>query len=193
MVQRRFVLPGEFLGVIEEFIPEDGTYEENGNIYSAIAGEAIYDYGSRVVVVKPYRGVDLPIPRAGDVAIGLVYDVKDEIAMVRLFLIEGKARPSSHLTGFLHIAQVSARKKFNNMFEAVRYGDIVRVKILNSWHPYQLTTKGTNLGVIFARCSRCLSPLIKRRDKLFCRDCRAYESRKIASDYGGVKLIEESG
>ncbi|MBS7659300.1 hypothetical protein KEJ28_01220 [Candidatus Bathyarchaeota archaeon] len=29
----RFVLPGDLLGVIEEFIPNSGTYVENGNIY----------------------------------------------------------------------------------------------------------------------------------------------------------------
>ncbi len=191
-VLRKFVVPGDFLGVIEEFIPEEGTYEENGNIYSAIAGEATYNYEERILSVKPYRRVYLPLPKTGDIALGIAYDVKDEIAMIRLFYIEGKSKPASHLTGFLHIGQVSLRKKYSNMFEVLRYGDIVRVKVLNSWHPYQLTTRGTRLGVVFARCSRCLTPLVKRRDKLFCRECRAYESRKIASDYGGVILIEKS-
>jgi hypothetical protein len=34
------VLPGERLGVIEEFIPDSGTYVKDGVIYSKIVGRA---------------------------------------------------------------------------------------------------------------------------------------------------------
>jgi len=187
----RFVFPGEFLCVIEEFIPGDGTYEENGNIYSARAGLVQLDLAERVISVVPYKGNVPPLPKKGDVALGFVYDVKDEVAVIRIYHVESKGRLYSYLTGFLHISQVSVRKKFRKMFDAVRLGDVVRVKVLNSWTPYQLSMRGSKLGVLFARCTRCLSPLIKRRDRLFCPECRAYESRKIASDYGG--LIFEAG
>ncbi|MCS7385698.1 MAG: exosome complex RNA-binding protein Csl4 [archaeon GB-1867-005] len=189
--QGKFVLPGEFLAVIEEFIPGDGTYEENGNIYSARAGMVRFDLAERVISVAPYKGCFLPLPREGDVALGVVYDVKDEIAIVRMYHLEGKGKLSSYLTGFLHISQLSIRKKFRSMFDAVRLGDWVRVKVLNSWTPYQLSMRGSKLGVLLAKCTRCLSPLIRRRDRLFCQNCRAYESRKIAADYGG--LILEAG
>lgn len=188
----KVVFPGEFLGVIEEFIPGRGTYEENGNIYASKFGVVRYNAIDRVIYVSAFRRDKLPLPEEGDVVIGIVHDVKDEIAIIRIDLIENKDRPSSYISGFLHLSQVSMGRRFNSMYEALRVGDIVRAKVLNSWNPYQLSIKGSGFGVIFARCSRCLSPLIKRRGRLFCRICRAYESRKIASGYGGWG-VEESG
>lgn len=188
----RIVFPGDFLGVIEEFIPSRGTYEEDGNIYAAKFGVVKFDSVNRVIYVSAFRRDRLPLPEKGDAVIGIVHDVKDEIAIIRINLIENKDRPSSYITGFLHLSQVSSRKSFNNMYEALRVGDMVRAKVLNSWNPYQLSIRGDNFGVIFARCSRCLSPLSRRRGKLFCTSCRAYESRKFASGYGGG-IFEEGG
>lgn len=181
----KVVFPGEFLGVIEEFIPGRGTYEEDGNIYAAKFGVVGFDSIERVIYVSAFRRDRLPLPEEGDAVIGIVHDVKDEIAIIRIEFIENKDKPSSYITGFLHLSQVSTSKSFNSMFEVVRVGDVVRAKVLNSWSPYQLSIKGSGFGVIFARCSRCLSPLIRRRGRLFCSFCRAYESRKIASGYGG--------
>lgn len=181
----KIVFPGEFLGVIEEFIPGHGTYEDDGNVYAAKFGVVNYNYSSRVVYVSAFRRDRLPLPEKGDAVVGMVHDVKDEIAIIRIDLIEGKDRPSSYISGFLHLSQVAARRKLNSMHGALRVGDVVRAMVLNSWNPYQLSIKDDEFGVIFAKCSRCLSLLIKRKGKLFCRFCRAYESRKIASGYGG--------
>ena len=43
------VVPGERLGVIEEFIPDLGTYEKNGVIYSKIVGRSLLDLQNRRV------------------------------------------------------------------------------------------------------------------------------------------------
>ena len=37
------VLPGERLGVIEEFIPDSGTYVKDGVIFSKIVGRSLMD------------------------------------------------------------------------------------------------------------------------------------------------------
>ena len=47
------VLPGERLGVIEEFIPDSGTYVKDGVIYSKIVGRALMDLLSKRVSVYP--------------------------------------------------------------------------------------------------------------------------------------------
>ena len=39
----QLVLPGERLGVIEEFIPNSGTYTKDGIIYSKIVGTALME------------------------------------------------------------------------------------------------------------------------------------------------------
>ena len=39
----RFISPGERLGVIEEFLPGQGTFIENGVIYASIVGMLLND------------------------------------------------------------------------------------------------------------------------------------------------------
>jgi exosome complex component CSL4 len=41
------VLPGERLGVIEEFIPDSGTFVKDGVIYSKIIGRSLVDLQNR--------------------------------------------------------------------------------------------------------------------------------------------------
>jgi len=188
----KFVLPGDFLGVIEEFMAGDGTYEENGRIFSAITGVILFDSVKRVISVVPVSFSKPPIPVSGDVAYGYVFDVNEDSAIIRMCYVEGKGRLSSEMTGFLRFPYVSLKVRFNSMFDVVRIGDIVRVKVLNSWLPFQVSTRGDSFGVIFARCSICLSPLVKRKGKLFCNNCKFYEPRKLASDYGVFKF-EEGG
>ena len=55
------VLPGERLGVIEEFIPDSGTYVKDGVIYSKIVGRALMDLLNKRVSVYPVvNGVVVP-------------------------------------------------------------------------------------------------------------------------------------
>ena len=55
------VLPGERLGVIEEFIPDSGTYVKDGVIFSKIVGRSLMDLQTRRVSVYPVvKGVVVP-------------------------------------------------------------------------------------------------------------------------------------
>ncbi|MEM3941529.1 MAG: RNA-binding protein, partial [Candidatus Bathyarchaeia archaeon] len=75
----RFVLPGDLLGVIEEFIPNSGTYVENGNIYSNIVGMALIDFLNRKVSVYPLT-YGARVPRVGSMVVGQVSSVMPQIA-----------------------------------------------------------------------------------------------------------------
>lgn len=46
-----FVLPGDLLGVSEEFIPGYGAYEDGGKVYSSIAGIAKLDFEKRKLLL----------------------------------------------------------------------------------------------------------------------------------------------
>jgi exosome complex component CSL4 len=75
-------------------------------------------------------------------------------------------------------------KYTDNMFDAFRVGDIVRVKVISDKNgTYHLSTKGENLGVIYAFCSRCGNLLNLEGKRLKCNKCENVEKRKIASDY----------
>ena len=52
----QFVVPGERLGVVEEFMPGRGTVEVDGTVYSSQTGVAALDTGRHIVSVKSSAG-----------------------------------------------------------------------------------------------------------------------------------------
>ncbi|MDD1756331.1 MAG: RNA-binding protein, partial [Methanomassiliicoccales archaeon] len=51
MIEKRSVLPGEEVAEAEEFLPAEGTYEEDGKVYAATMGELELDHGEKVARV----------------------------------------------------------------------------------------------------------------------------------------------
>ncbi|MEM1725906.1 MAG: exosome complex RNA-binding protein Csl4 [Candidatus Bathyarchaeia archaeon] len=178
----RFVLPGDLLGVVEEFIPNSGTYVENGNIYSNIVGMALIDFLNRKVSVYPLT-YGARVPRVGSMVVGQVSSVMPQIATVRIFRI-GKRNLSGFFTGFLHVSDVNT-KFVESMFEVCKAGDILRAKVISTKNrSYHLSIADRNLGVVYAFCSLCGGLLERSGSELKCRKCGSIEKRKISADYG---------
>ncbi len=57
-MKRRIVVPGEKLGVVEEFIPNEGIREENGNLYSLYLG-SLYEKDIKLSV-RPWQRPVVP-------------------------------------------------------------------------------------------------------------------------------------
>jgi exosome complex component CSL4 len=79
----QFLVPGERLGVIEEFSPGPGTYVEQGVVYSTVAGRVLMDVLNKTVSVYPLTHVVI-IPRTGSVVTGQVSSVNSKKAAVRI-------------------------------------------------------------------------------------------------------------
>src|SRR5215471_14818831 len=103
----QFVVPGEKLGVVEEFDPGVGTVDVNGSVYAAQAGKASVDRKRRVVTVKTMAGPPL-FPDEGSTILGQVEKIQEKMAIINIFSVDGKAlgRP---FTGMLHISTASPR------------------------------------------------------------------------------------
>jgi len=179
-MQQAIVTPGDKLCVEEEFMPYTGAYVENGIIRSLIVGRPVYDIINRKVYVKPARNVR--VPRNGDILLGVVEQMRDEIAMIR-FIGYDINKPLKHeFRGVLHISQ-AAETRIQSLYDVIRLSDVVRVRVLNNYIPFVVTMKDARLGVIAAYCSRCGAPLVKEKDMLKCRVCGNTEMRKLAPDY----------
>jgi len=184
-----FVVPGDLLGTAEEFVPGEGAYEENGKVYSCSTGVVLLDSRKKHVSVFPrVRGP--PVLKRGDLVIGIVEDVREQVANVTIAILRGREDRElpipSH--GVVHISQTSTAyvKDLSRQF---RPGDIIRAKVISAERePVQLTTAGEDLGVIFSRCSRCRWVLKLDGKKLKCPNCGRIETRKIARDYRGGML-----
>jgi len=176
------VLPGERLGVIEEFIPDSGTYVKDGIIYSEIVGRALLDLSNKRVSVYPLvRGVS--VPKVTTTVLGQVSSTQSDNALVRIFKIDQK-KLSGVFTGILHISDVQQRY-VDSMNEVCKSGDIIRAKVVSEKnHIYHLSTTDKNLGVVYAFCSQCGYSLGPGRHEMRCARCGRIEKRKIALDYG---------
>jgi len=178
----QIVVPGDRLGVIEEFLPGPGTYESEGTIYSAATGRALMDLLNKQVSVYPKAHVTR-VPHVGSLVLGQVSDVQSKQANIRIFKV-GDHSLSGFFSGPLHIGDVSPRY-VESMYEACRAGDIVRAKVISEKNrTFHLTTNEKDLGVVYAFCSRCGHSLTQRRFIMRCPECDNTERRKTAADYG---------
>jgi len=179
-----FVILGEKLGVIEEFIPKNGTYEDDGKIYASIAGIVRIDHDEKSISVMPMKNNSLSLPKKGDIIIGLVENVFEQRAEVSIVRINNKDLLVP-ITGEIHISNVTTRY-LKTMRDALTIGDIVRAKVISTHVlPVSLSIMGSSLGVIRATCVNCGDYLrILKGNTLICPSCRNRERRAIAKDYG---------
>jgi exosome complex component CSL4 len=178
----QLVVPGERLGVIEEFIPDDGTYVQDGVIYSKVIGRVLLDLTHRRVSVHQLvHGAKVPV--AGSTVMGQVSNAQAETAGVRIFEI-GSEEVNGVFTGILHVSDVQL-KYVDSMFDICKPGDIIRAKVISEKNrTYHLSTKDKNLGVVYAFCSNCGNILQPKRQGMLCSKCGRVETRKTAADYG---------
>ncbi len=176
------VLPGERLGVIEEFIPDSGTYSKDGVIYSRIIGRALMDMLNRRVSVYPVVA-EPSVPKVGTTVIGQIGNAQSDNVLVRIFRI-GPKRLSGVFTGILHISDVQDRY-VNSMNDVCRTGDIIRAKVISEKNQiFHLSTVESDLGVLYAFCSVCGGLLEPKRHEMRCTKCGNIDHRKVASEYG---------
>jgi len=183
------VLPGDYLGVIEEYLPGDGVREENGELYAVRTGRVRIDQERMEISVEPVTDTP-PLPQIGDVFIGKVTDVKPQVVIVQLVKIEGEDEreiATSKLAG-IHVSQIK-EGYVEDVSREFKIGDIVRARVIaNGKSPIQLSTKGNEFGVVYALCSRCRTPLVRRGQKLICPSCGHVETRKLSSLYRKLKV-----
>ena len=181
----QFVLPGQTVGVVEEFNPGIGTFEVNGSIYSKIIGTIVIDMYTRTISVAR-RGKGPIFPIRGNIVEGQVTAVlQNKIVFVNIYKV-GKIYLNRPFTGIIYISRVS-REYIKNLLKYVKPGDLVKANVISIKNgAFQLSLIGEKLGVIRGYCSQCGQTLVRRGKKLYCPTCNRYEERKIAVDYGEV-------
>jgi exosome complex component CSL4 len=177
----RLVVPGERLGVIEEYIPDAGTYVKDGVIFSKIVGRELLDLLNKRVSVYPL--VTAMFPKVGSIVVGQIGNAQSDNVLVKIFRVEDK-EISGEFGGILHVSDVSDRY-VDQMSDVCKPGDIVRAKVISSKNRiFHLSTNDKNLGIVYAFCSRDGTLLEQQRFELRCPKCGNIEHRKLAPDYG---------
>jgi exosome complex component CSL4 len=180
------VLPGERLGVIEEFIPDSGTYVKDGVIFSKIVGRSLMDLQTRRVSVYPV--VDgVVVPKVSTVVIGQIGNAQSDNVLVKIFRI-GQKKLSGNFGGILHVSDVSDRY-VDQISDVCKPGDIIRAKVISDKNQvFHLSMNDRGLGVLYGFCSRCSALLEQQGYDLKCPKDGNVETRKIAPDYGKEQI-----
>lgn len=183
----KVVVPGEFLGTIEEYVPGQNVTEIDGKIYASLYGLLHFDEKHMTVNIKPITS--LPLLKVGEIVYGVVQELYNDFALVTVVAIEGVEREivGGKQDAIIHVSKISDRyvEEIGKMF---RIGDIVRAKVIKSKPSLQLTTAEPHLGVVKGLCMKCRGPLVRMDNYLYCERCGRKETRKISSDYGNIKI-----
>jgi exosome complex component CSL4 len=180
------VLPGERLGVIEEFIPDAGTYVKDGVIFSKVVGRSLMDLQTRRVSVYPV--VDgVVVPKVGTVVIGQIGNAQSDNVLVKIFRI-GNKKLSGNFGGILHVSDVSDRY-VDQISDVCKPGDIIRAKVISDKNQvFHLSMNDKGLGVLYGFCSRCGTLLEPHGYDLKCPKDGNVETRKISPDYSKEQI-----
>lgn len=172
------VMPGDRIGSAEEYIKGKGIYEENGELFAAVAGYLVVE--GRVANVESFASI--PEVTKGDVVLGRVVDVRNTMALVEVASKKGEERSlTTRSLGILHVSNVD-EGYVKNISEAIGYFDIVKARVIGD--NLKLSTKEKEMGVLKALCSSCKNEMVREGDILKCPVCGKVERRKISSDYG---------
>jgi exosome complex component CSL4 len=183
------VLPGDYAGAIEEYIPAEGTFSSDEGVYSSNVGELELDAKSHSARVKPKTRIP-KLQGVGSVTVGMVAEASDSVAIIDLAQIDsqGVSLIPNGVSAVLHVSNIR-RDYVKDLRDELKIGDIIRARIIeSSEHTTKLTIDGRDLGVIKAFCVRCRQPLRMSGPKLVCDRCGDIENRKIAEDYGSGNL-----
>lgn len=175
----KVVIPGEKLGVIEQYLPGEGTYlDQSGAVISSFLGEALSQ--DRKITVKPIRDVRYPLS-PGDVVIAVIWNSERSQFLVKILAL---FKPRKMLFKS-PISAIIQKKTPEN--RAAMPGDFVlaRVESFIGGDIYLTMTGSTELGVISAVCRKCNVKLNRVGYTLVCNRCQqVYLDRKISDHYG---------
>ncbi len=172
------VLPGDYLGAAEEYLPGRGTYEDRGRIYASVLGTPSIDPRDRTVRVEARNGV--PELAEGDLVFARVEELKTAMAICTVVSTTGSRRAvPGKPEGTVHISK--AKDGYTESLSTeFAVGDILVAKVLQARPSIKLTTAPTSLGVVSARCQLCHAVLRLGGAELICPRCGHRERRKLA-------------
>lgn len=179
------VLPGDVLGVSEQFIPADWTYDDEGKIKSLVVGVVFRDDSNKKISVIP--STSSPAVLKNDTHIvGQIMEVRGQRALVKIDSIKDNKRglPVSFVGG-IHVSQ--AKKGYlSRLTDAFHIGDIIEAKVTKvvGLDNIDLKTSQNDLGVVKAMCTRCRHFMQQTgKNDVVCPNCDNREKRKLSNHY----------
>ena len=180
-----FVMPGDKLGIIEQYLLGKGTYEDNGEIKSSVLGNVQIDSKMRTITVKA-KSSQPALLKLGDTVYGQITDIKTQRANVNIDCLTDSSRPLAlPYMGAIHISQAKSGY-LDKLTDAFRIGDIVKAKVVKiTGDNVDLATVDEDCGVLKAMCTRCRDYMntTQKENEVQCRTCKKKEKREVSINY----------
>lgn len=180
----KIVMPGDKLGIIEQYLPGEGTYDDNGDIKSSVLGNVKINKKKKVISVE--SDAKPALLKIGDMVYGQITDIKPQRANVKIECIKDNARPLAlPYMGAIHISQAK-RDYLEKLSDAFRIGDIVQAKVVKiTGDNIDLGTVDADCGVLKAMCTRCRDFMhtTQKDNEVQCNTCNKKERRKVSRNY----------
>ena len=179
-MDKKFVVPGDFIGTEEEYLAGEGTFSDSEKVYAALAGEA--SEAARKLAVLQHKPLRSLTP--GTIVIGTVENIVEPIALVSIQAGVGEHRyEETDEYAVLHASMIK-KGYVKNVRDEYKIGDIIRAKLVDERNgEMRLATDGDELGAIKAFCAKCRNPMKVESGILQCEECGTKDNRKIAKDY----------
>ena len=182
----KFVLPGDEVAVVEEYIPAEGTYEHEGIIRASVAGKLSLNDNDMTATVKPVNEPNILKP--GDNVFCRITDVRASMAVCEIIASDGNDRDiTGDKSATIHVSKLSS-EYVQDVGKEYRPGAVIRAKVLQVKPSVQLSTQEPHYGAIKALCRKCRKPMEADGKVLKCKACERTETRTIADDYGCVEF-----
>lgn len=178
---RDIVLPGDVVGVIEEFYSGENVFERDGSLISTVAGLKTVDMEGRVVSVKPLKDPRRLSP--GVFVYALVLYTRVDIAMTRILGTDLVNIYQDTISGILHISQIPSETRLRSVDDVVRPGDIIYAKIVSRTQPYFISMRSQRASIVVSLCPVCGSIMGRLRERLVCPVCGFEEERRPLTSY----------
>ncbi len=178
-----YVLPGDSIGFAEEYVPGRNVAEMGGKLIALVPGNVVKNDSKFLMSIegskKKLRFFN------GDIVYGqITKNDQRQITISVAGLQKGHEIVSCNAEGYIR----SGGRRDEGPPLSVRTGDLIRGKVIRVGQNLELTILGTNLGVLKTRCTRCRNVMVLVKSELYCENCQRTESRKIAPDYGNLRI-----
>jgi len=168
-------IPGDKIGIIEEFESGKNTFEDGHIVRATVIGSVEIDKKSRTAHVQNIRKSGMP--EVDDVVIGTVAAVMSSMIAVSINYVNNIRTKSN-------VECICQTRHFRRKNIAL-VNDIVVLRITAHKNgTIHASINEPEFGVLFTKCKKCGGTVIPMRDAIKCTECNWIDERKLSNNFG---------
>ncbi len=175
------IIPGDKIGIIEEYESGKNTFEDGHNVRSTTVGNTDIDKKNRIAQVQ--RLSSLGIPEVDDIVVGTVAAVMSSMIAVSINYVNNVRTKSN-------VECICGTRHFRKKNIAL-VNDIVVLRIVAHKNgTIHASIDDPELGILYTKCKKCGGKVIPMRDAIKCTDCNWIDERKLSNNFGKNNFVK---